>query len=273
MKSLTNKKTRISKQVRVIILFTAGTNCDQETKFAFEKAGAKVDTIHINELKRNPKSLKEYQILVIPGGFTYGDYIAAGKILANELRFSLRSEIEDFLNQGKLILGICNGFQVLVKAGILPGLNGYFSEPEVTLDVNDSNRFEDRWIFLKTRNAKSCVWTKNLPEIITLPVAHGEGKFLTKSRSVLNKIYRNHCVALIYVDANGNKAGYPYNPNGSIGNIAGICDKTGRVFGLMPHPERFSYIEQHPFWHNTKITEPDGLLIFKNGVQYARENL
>ncbi len=166
--------------VKVAILFAAGTNCDSETAYAFELAGAKTDLIHINELKTKRKSLADYAILAIPGGFTYGDYIAAGKILATELKFSLKEDIMRFITDGKLIIGICNGFQVLVKAGILPGNNGYLSDPTATLDANDSNRYEDRWVYLKNIKGNRCIFTKGIEELLYFPVAHAEGKFIPK---------------------------------------------------------------------------------------------
>lgn len=258
--------------VRVLILFTAGTNCDKETKESFEEVGAESEIVHINTLRARERRLKDYQILVIPGGFTYGDYIAAGRILANELRIYLKDDIEEFIRDGKLILGICNGFQVLVKTGILPGLDGYFTPQTATLDFNDSGKFEDRWVYLKP-NSTNCIFTKGMEEIIHLPVAHAEGKFLTKDKETLERIKESNLVVFEYVNEKGEKAGYPYNPNGSVENIAGICDPTGRVFGLMPHPERFMRITQHPKWHTGDIKRADGLLIFRNAIDYIKTHL
>ncbi len=152
--------------VKVAVLFTAGTNCDSETVYAFELVGAKTDTVHINQLKSKKKSLSNYTIMAIPGGFTYGDYIAAGRILATELKYNLREDIEKFIEDGKLIIGLCNGFQVLVKAGILPGIPTYFSDQTITLDANDSNRYEDRWIYLKNMKGNRCIFTKGIDPII-----------------------------------------------------------------------------------------------------------
>ncbi len=256
---------------KVCILRTAGTNCDKETAFAFSKAGASAELVHINSLFRGEKRLDDYRILAIPGGFSYGDDIAAGKILANELRYKLIDEMKEFIRLGKLIIGICNGFQVLVKSGLLPGNDGLTQE--ASLIINDSGKFEDRWVYLKSAGPK-CVWTKGLPGIIYLPVAHGEGKFIAKDKPVLERIRNNGQVAFEYCDKKGALAGYPSNPNGSIDNIAGICDDTGRILGLMPHPERHIEFSQHP-----RPTEPatkkegDGIRIFKNGVEYARKYL
>jgi phosphoribosylformylglycinamidine synthase subunit PurQ / glutaminase len=257
----------------VAILFAAGTNCDSETAYAFALAGAKTDLVHINELKSKRKRLADYTILAIPGGFTFGDYIAAGRILATELKYSLKKDIEKFIKDGKLIIGICNGFQVLVKAGILPGNNGYLADQTVTLDANDSNRYEDRWVYLKNIEANRCVFTQGIEELLYIPVAHAEGKFIPKNKKVLNQLKKNGQVVLKYVDENGNKTGYPGNPNGSVDDIAGICDPTGRIFGLMPHPERFLHPQFHPHWQREKNIKPQGQLIYQNGVKYVRQNL
>ena len=262
---------------KVIILRTAGTNCDQETAFAFEMAGAKHEFVHINELTHWAKHLSEYQILALPGGFTYGDDIASGKILANELKFKLEEDLRKFIRDGKLIIGICNGFQILVKAGLLPNLSGDFQTIEATLTLNDSNKFEDRWVHLKNRQTK-CVWTKGIDKIIHLPVAHGEGKFIPRNGKILKKLKTEGLIALEYADEKGERRGYPFNPNGSVDNIAGICDRTGRVFGLMPHPERHISFYQGPVW-TREVRKPsvrcegDGLIIFKNGVRFAKKNL
>ncbi|MCM8766434.1 MAG: phosphoribosylformylglycinamidine synthase I [Candidatus Omnitrophica bacterium] len=261
---------------KVIVLRTAGTNCDGETAFAFERVGARTELVHINQIIRKEKSLLEYDILAIPGGFTYGDDISAGKILANELKYILREELESFLREKRPIIGICNGFQVLVKAGILPG-NGF--KQKVTLTYNDSGKFEDRWVYLRTPEHQStsapvkCIWTKNLPEIIELPVAHGEGKFVA-DKEVIEELKKNGQIVFQYVDREGNLAGYPYNPNGSLESIAGICDETGLILGLMPHPERHIDYLQHPRWVRERhFGKGDGLKIFRNGVEYVKKNL
>jgi phosphoribosylformylglycinamidine synthase subunit PurQ / glutaminase len=265
------------KKPKVIILRTAGTNCDEETAFAFNMCGALTESVHINELARNEKSLNDYQILAIPGGFSYGDDIASGKILANEIKYNLGNELKKFIEAGKLMIGICNGFQVLVKAGILPGL-GTDDGMEATLSHNDSGKFEDRWTYLKIRNPKSeirkCIWTKGMKKIIYLPVAHGEGKFIARDKFVLNTLKKNGQVVFQYCDGKGKDAAYPLNPNGSAEGIAGICDTTGRVLGMMPHPERHIHGTQHPRWTREGVKKSgDGLDIFKNGVQYVREKL
>src|SRR3989338_5682271 len=257
---------------KAIILRTAGTNCDKETAFAFELAGAETELVHINELTAGRKRLSDYHILAIPGGFSYGDDIASGKILANELRFKLEEEIKKFIDDGKPVIGICNGFQILVKAGFLPNLAGDFKTIEATLTLNDSARFEDRWARLAKKEKSKCVWTELAGDQIELPVAHGEGKFIPRDERVLKALKDEGLVVFEYVDERGLKKGYPYNPNGSIENIAGISDQTGRIFGLMPHPERHVDRHQHPQWTRRQFKEGpgDGLAIFKSGVNFAR---
>ncbi|MDP1852933.1 MAG: phosphoribosylformylglycinamidine synthase I [Candidatus Omnitrophota bacterium] len=261
---------------KALILRTAGTNCDKETKFAFELAGAAAELVHINEIIKGSVKLSDYQILALPGGFSYGDDVAAGKILANELRFKMREDLSGFIKEGKLIIGICNGFQILVKAGILPGNDGF--EQEASLIINDSGKFEDRWVYLRVTGYglrdTNCVWTKDLAEIVYLPVAHGEGKFITKDKAVLEGLKKNGQIVFQYCDRQGSLTGYPDNPNGSVDNIAAISDKAGRIFGLMPHPERHILGTQHPRWTRQGLKKyGDGLAIFRNGVEYAKKNL
>jgi phosphoribosylformylglycinamidine synthase I len=251
---------------KVIIVRAAGTNCDVETQYAFELAGAHAERVYIDEIKN--RNLLDYQIIALPGGFTYGDDIAAGKILANEIKYKLNEHFMRFIEKENLIIGICNGFQVLVKCGILPAFEKYLEPQTVSLTANDSERFEDRWVYLRVQSERS-VFTNGMKHIITLPVAHAEGKFVVKDNAILQKIAE--LVVFQYVDRDGREAGYPHNPNGSVLNIAGITDKTGRVLGLMPHPERyFSYI-QHPKHTREDLPEEgDGFLIFKNAVQYFK---
>ncbi|MDD5495597.1 MAG: phosphoribosylformylglycinamidine synthase I [Candidatus Omnitrophica bacterium] len=269
-------------KIKVIIIRTAGTNCDEETAYAFQLAGADAALVHINEVTRGERDLNGYHIMAIPGGFTYGDDIASGKILANEFKFELKHQMRKFVKDGRLIIGICNGFQVLVKSGFLPNLNGSFESIEATLTINDSAKFEDRWVYLKKgargkgqgASKDRCVWTKGIGDIIYLPVAHGEGKFMPGNRDIMKRLKNEGMIALEYVDENGRKKGYPHNPNGSIDNIAGICDNTGRIFGLMPHPERHITCFQHPRWTRKNAKkEGDGLAIFRNGVAFAKKNL
>jgi phosphoribosylformylglycinamidine synthase len=249
---------------RVLILRGPGTNCDRETAFAFEQAGAAAAPVHINRLISGDERLSDYDILVIPGGFTYGDDIAAGKVLANELMLRLGEQVHRFISDGRLVLGICNGFQVMVKAGILPGAKSR-EEYDITLTNNDSNRFECRWVHLNVVPGSPCVFTRGI-ERMYLPVAHAEGKLVT-SPQVLPSLP----VALRYDSPDGGTATYPLNPNGSVADIAGICDATGRVFALMPHPERYIRQMQHPRWTRGEGGEPgDGFGIFTNAVAFAR---
>ncbi|HHT9116300.1 MAG: phosphoribosylformylglycinamidine synthase I [Planctomycetes bacterium] len=254
---------------KVLILRTAGTNCDYETRYAFEKAGAKVDAVHINILLANKNLLKDYQILTLPGGFTYGDDVSAGKILSNQIKYNLEEDIKTFIHEKKLILGICNGFQALTKAGLLPAIDK--QRQEATLTFNDSNKFEDRWVYLKICSNKSIFVKDEEISKIYLPVAHGEGKFVTQDESILNKITMNHQIVFKYVNEQGEETGYPWNPNGSVRNIAGICDPTGQILGMMPHPERHAEPTQHPRWTRNGLKEwGDGFIIFKNAVSYVK---
>ena len=253
-------------KVRALVLRAPGTNCDAETAFAFQQAGAETSLVHINQLIHGEQQLSDYQIMVVPGGFTYGDDIAAGKVLANELRLRLGEDVLRFVEDGRLILGICNGFQVLVKAGILPGVDDDGSS-RLTLAVNDSGKFECRWVHLGVDQESPCIFTKGMDSLY-LPVAHAEGKLVADS-SILPDLN----IVLYYTDEHGNRdAGYPYNPNGSAANIAGICDTSGRVFALMPHPERYIRGTQHPQWTRQGAKEHgDGLQIFLNAVEWAEK--
>jgi phosphoribosylformylglycinamidine synthase subunit PurQ / glutaminase len=245
-----------------LILRAAGTNCDVETAFAFRLAGAETQSLHINRVLENPGVLDDFQILAIPGGFSYGDDIAAGKILANQIVHHLGNAVRKFIDAGKPVIGICNGFQVLVKTDLLPGPLAGRTGQTATLTNNDSGRFIDRWIKLAPRSGK-CVWTKNLTAI-ELPIAHGEGKFLPADEGTRTALHENDQIALVYVGD---------NPNGSIDDIAGVCDATGLVFGLMPHPERHVDPTQHYAWTTRKPLpkEGEGLQIFRNAVVHVGE--
>jgi phosphoribosylformylglycinamidine synthase len=260
---------------KVAIIRTAGTNCDFETKKAFELAGAHAERVHINQFINHTRKLPEYEILAVPGGFSYGDDIASGKILANEIKNKLGEQIAKFAMDGKPIIGICNGFQILVKMGLLPDTKLF--KQTSTLTFNDSDKFECRWINLKAEKREkgkekkaNCLWTKNLPEIIQLPVAHGEGKFVAGDKKILDELEKSGQVVFRYVSPDGKLTGYPYNPNGATNNIAGICNKEGNVFGLMPHPERFVYKWQHPSRLGADDDFGWGLQIFKNAVEYVK---
>ncbi len=252
-------------KVKVLMLRAPGTNRDVDTQIAFETAGAEVVSAPVTELFRKEKRLSDYHIAVIPGGFTYGDDISAGRIMANEIRLRLGEDVQKFVEDGRLVLGICNGFQVLVKTGILPGIPGQSAQP-VTLTNNDSGKFECRWVYLKANEESPCVFTRGIDRVYA-PVAHGEGKLVAEP-GMLEKLN----IVVQYVDEQGKTgAGYPDNPNGSVNDIAGICDATGRIFGLMPHPEDFIRWTQHPRWTREKLRDDlYGLQIFTNAVAWAK---
>ncbi|MCA1902883.1 MAG: phosphoribosylformylglycinamidine synthase I [Candidatus Hydrogenedens sp.] len=260
--------------VKVLVLTGFGINCERETAYAFQKAGAEPLLIHLNDLIEKPDYLESSKIFAIPGGFSFGDDVASGRILANRIRYRLEKPLQKFINDGKLIIGICNGFQVMVKMGILPLFDGKFKQL-VTLTHNNSGRFEDRWVHLKINPHSPCVWTKDINQL-DLPVRHGEGKFLTKDPLVLEKLHKQNQIVLQYMKPDGTLANneYPSNPNGSIDDIAGICNSNGRIFGLMPHPEGFWDSKLHPLWNRIKLEgSGDGLKIFENGIAYAKKNL
>ena len=266
---------------RVLILRAPGANCDVEAQFAFELAGAIADRLHIQRLRDNPKLLLQYQIMTIPGGFTYGDDVAAGKILAVQLQHFLGDVLRQFRDKERLILGICNGFQVLLKAGLIvpPDLD---EGPMATLAHNTSGKFDDRWIHLAATPGK-CPFLKGYQRL-HLPIAHGEGKFVCRQEWILKGLFQAGQVVLRYVDpkaaplAPGGRgvggegvAVYPINPNGSQGDVAGVCDATGRVLGLMPHPERHVLPTQHPQWTRHGLApEGDGAKLFRNAVEFFK---
>ena len=258
--------------VKAIVLRAAGINCDMETEYALELAGAKAQRTHINKIIRNKTLLDEFQIIVFPGGFSYGDDVAAGKILANQIVHHLYEPVQKFIEDGKLVLGICNGFQVLVKTGILPGDNSAGRQANVTITNNDSGKFEDRWVYL-TPQGEKCVFIEPGRQIY-LPIAHGEGKVVTKDEATLDELRSGGHIAFKYVDKDGQDGDYPVNPNGSMDSIAALTDTTGRVLGLMPHPERFVRPTQHPHWSRLGAgLKPDGTTIFNRAVKYVREHL
>jgi phosphoribosylformylglycinamidine synthase len=242
---------------QVLIFRAPGTNCDQETAYAFRLAGAKsIEIVHLNRIIEKPETLHQADILCIPGGLSFGSDISAGKILALKVQQSLYEPMQTFRDAGKLILGICNGFQVLLKSGLL-------GEPgKMTLTKNTSHQFVNHWVHLQT-NPSKCVFLRGI-ESMYLPIAHGQGRFAIQSPEILTALQEKQRIPLCYVSAE--------NPNGSVGDVAGACDETGRVFGLMPHPERYVDSVQHPHWTRlaSRPTEGDGLAIFRNAVQYAR---
>ncbi len=252
---------------KALVLTGYGINCEHESKYAFEKSGGDADIVHVNKVIENAKILEDYNLLLFPGGFSFGDDLGSGKVFANKLRYRLYDPIKEFVNSKKLVVGVCNGFQVLVKLGVLPVPD---FQQRVTLTANDSGKFEDRWVFLKINQRSPCLFTTGI-DYMLLPVRHGEGKFIAPE-SELNKIKEKNLVALEYVDRQGKPAGYPYNPNGSVDNIAGICDESGGIFGLMPHPEAFNMPQNCPYWPLGGVKEAMGLKVFKNAVKYLTVN-
>ncbi len=271
-------------QVKAIVITGNGTNCEMEMAHACRLAGAEVvDIVHISALLYGENSLDAYHFLNLPGGFLDGDDLGAAKAGANRFLHAavagtgerLYDQLLRFVRQGKLILGVCNGFQLLVKLGMLPGCDGRYDEQTATLTFNDSGRFEDRWSYLRANTASPCIFTKGLPGIY-LPVRHGEGKFIARDEGIRQRLQDNGHIVFQYSQADYREAtaAYPDNPNGSVDAIAGICDATGRIFGLMPHPEAYVHYTHHPRWTREKLPEEGlGLAIFRNAVEFIRKNL
>jgi phosphoribosylformylglycinamidine synthase subunit PurQ / glutaminase len=255
-------------QPRVLILRGPGTNCDEETAFAFLRAGGDPHLVHVNRLVEQPQQVRNYQILCIPGGFSYGDDLAAGRVLALQMQLHLQELLQEFRAEGKLILGICNGFQVLLKAGVIlePDSQGV----PATLAWNVCGKYEDRWIRLRTAGSE-CVFLQNIDEL-ELPVAHAEGRFVPRNSQLLEQLQARRQLVLHYARNDGTRgaAEYPDNPNGSVADVAGVSDASGRVFGLMPHPERYIDATHHPRWtRSANLEQPgQGLALFQNAVRY-----
>ncbi|UCD79684.1 MAG: phosphoribosylformylglycinamidine synthase subunit PurQ [Desulfobacterales bacterium] len=269
------------RDVNVMVLTGYGLNCDHETAYAFELAGARTERVHINSLIDGSVKLKDYQILVFIGGFSWGDDHGAGVIQAVRLKTRIGDQLIDFVDKGKLVLGICNGFQSLVNLGLLPALGRNYHQRSVALTFNDCGNFRDQWVGLRVNPASPCIFTRGI-DLAELPVRHGEGKFYTDQATLAN-LWQNNQVVLQYALPDGQPAMgcFPFNPNGSVDDIAGICDVTGRIFGLMPHPEAYNHPTNHPDWTCRKEiarrrgaswqTEvPDGIRILQNGVDYFR---
>lgn len=267
-------------RVKALVMTGFGLNCDLETAYALEVAGAEAERVHMNSLISREKELSAYRIFVIGGGFSWGDDHGAGVIMAMRLKHRLESEIAEFVEKGGIVLGICNGFQVLVNLGLLPGFETGTMKREVALIANDCGNFRDQWVHLAANTESHCVLTRGMGNI-ELPVRHGEGKFFAEA-PVLDRLIQGQQVIFRYARPDGQIANgdFPLNPNGSVGDIAGICDVTGRVAGLMPHPEAFNHFTNHPEWTWLKEKykregrpmpeEGDGIRIFRNAVEYFR---
>lgn len=261
---------------RTLIIRTAGTNCDRELAYAFESAGAQALTLHLNRLIDDPAAIDQAHLIGFPGGFSYGDDVAAGRIFANRLRHRLWEPLRSAVRRGVPMIGICNGFQALAKLGLLP--DPLAGGQAITLADNTTGRFTAKWVSLEVPRDTVCVWTRGLDRF-DLPIAHGEGRFVTASPEVLETLKRNHQIALRY-SASGtfcSGAGQGCNPNGSVDDIAGVCDPSGRVLGLMPHPERHTDTTHHPLW-TRQVAEratqtPAGLQMFINAVEVAQREM
>lgn len=261
---------------KVLVLRAPGTNCDEETAYAFERAGATTERVHVNRLIENPALKDRYQILCVPGGFSYGDDIAAGRILATRMRRHLSDLVDAFVHgQGdRLVLGICNGMQVLMRLGVLTeNVTAAGDEEPATLTWNNHGRFEDRWVHLAT-SGQQCAFLRGIDQMY-LPMAHAEGKFVARNQAVLDELRDAGRLCLRYAENESSgvqeeRLEFPANPNGADANVAGVCDATGRVFGLMPHPERHIDATQHPYWTRRKQQPPagDGLAMFENAVSW-----
>lgn len=256
------------KNPKILIIRAAGTNCDLETENAFKYVGGATHRAHINDVKMGKVKLMDYAVLALPGGFSYGDDVGAGRIMANQIRLYLK-DLRQFVRLGRPVIGICNGFQALVKAGILPVSNT--ADQTAGFTTNDSGKFEARWVHLRINTQSQCLFTKGLPEMIELPVAHGEGKLVLKSPRHLEDLKKNKAIAMQYVSDDGKLSGYPHNPNGSIFNIAALTNPEGNCLGLMPHPERYTSSYHHPNWtRQTFLKEGVGLEMFRNAVKYCQ---
>ncbi|GAB6096571.1 phosphoribosylformylglycinamidine synthase subunit PurQ [Desulfatiferula olefinivorans] len=271
------------KDVKVLVLTGYGLNCDHETAHAFELAGAVADRVHINALIDGSASLSDYHILVFGGGFSWGDDHGAGVVQAVRLRTHIGAAVETFIAGGNLVIGICNGFQTLVNMGLLPGFDGDYRSRKVALTYNDCGNFRDDWVHLAVNPNSPCVFTRGMDRM-EYPIRHGEGKFYAEAQ-VIDTLIENGQVVLRYALSDGTPARgrFPENPNGSVDDIAGICDTTGRVFGLMPHPEAFNHPTNHPAWTRRRETDrrkgmdgrpgamdTPGIRLFRNGVDYIR---
>lgn len=259
-------------RIRVCIMRVGGTNRDLDAERALENLGVNVEVLHLNDVLRR-RNLFTYQGLIFPGGFSYGDYVRAGAIWGKRMLAFMKEDLKKFAEAKKPILGICNGFQVLVEAGLLPGFNLLHDVPQVALASNASSRFECRWVYLKKNPQSKCIFTKEAPDLARFPVAHAEGRFIAENAEILQKIVDGGQVPIQYATKNGSlcNGSYPSNPNGSTLDIAGVCDPGGTIFGLMPHPEDAFFGYQTPEWTRDRKLEVygDGFGIFKSMVDYV----
>lgn len=270
-------------RINSIVVSGNGINCEMEMAYALKIAGSdKVDIVNIFSILDGDVDLLDYNFINFAGGFLDGDNLGSARAGAVRIRFAkikgreerLLDRILKFIDKGGLILGVCNGFQLLVKLGLLPAFDGNFTEQRVTLAYNKSARFEDRWVNLKVDKDSPCVFTKGM-DYIYLPVRHGEGRFLVDNNETLKRLVEKKLIVLQYIKEREENytMEYPYNPNGSVLGIAGICNQDGRIFGLMPHPEAFLHYTNHPRWFRENLPEEgDGLKIFKNAIYYLKNS-
>lgn len=266
----------MASSIPVLIITGYGLNCEAESKVAWEMAGAQPDLMHFSDLLAQPARLHEYAALMFMGGFSYGDHMTSGHVFALRTRHRMSGDLEKFLNQGKLIMGVCNGFQIMVKLGLLPGLDRDYFTQKLSIMQNDCGTFQNRWVPLRFESASPCVFTRGLTHM-ALPVRHGEGKVFTLDKALMKHLETLGCVPCRYADPVSGEATqqFPHNPNGSLNAIAGLCDPTGRIFGLMPHPEAYLYPENHPQWelqrmHGSLPEHGLGVLMFRNAVEHLR---
>lgn len=266
----------MASEIPVLIITGYGLNCEDESRYAWQLAGANPELIHFSELLEQPLLLRKFAGLMFIGGFAYGDHMTSGHVFALRARHRLSDEMEKFIADGKLIMGACNGFQIMVKLGLLPGLDGDYFTQKVSLIQNDCGTFQNYWVQLRYEPGSPCVFTRGLSSF-PLPIRHGEGKLFTLDKDLLQKLESMGCVACRYVDPATDQPTqeFPHNPNGSLNAIAGLCDPTGRVFGLMPHPEAYLYPENHPHWEIQKkrgeLPEHGlGLQFFRNAVAHLK---
>jgi len=266
----------MASEIPVLIITGYGLNCEVESQVAWEMAGARAERVHFSDILARPARLGDYAALMFIGGFSHGDHMTSGHAFALRARYRLSKELETFIRRGKLILGVCNGFQIMVKLGLLPGLDEEYFTQKLSIMQNDCGTFQNRWVSLRFEASSPCVFTCGLTHL-PLPIRHGEGKVFTPDEELLDRLESLGCVPCRYADPETGEAtqAFPWNPNGALNAIAGLCDPTGRVFGLMPHPEAYLYPENHPQWELQKMNgslpkEGLGLLLFRNAVDHLR---
>jgi phosphoribosylformylglycinamidine synthase I len=275
---MNNSKAKKAR-VKALVITGYGLNCEKETACALNLAGAAAEMVHLNDILDGHRALAEFHLLAFIGGFSFGDHIGAGTVFANRVRCRMRDQLAQFVGDGKLIIGICNGFQTMTRLGLLPAVGGNLFSQQVALAENSQGVFRDDWVMVRVNPDSPCVFTRGL-DLLPLPVRHGEGRFVARDAKMLSRLEKENLVALRYADPESGEPTmqFPHNPNGSVNAIAGICDPSGRIFGLMPHPEAYLSPFNHPQWTRQKLhgVLPEkgmGLAMFENAVRFADENL